>query len=457
MSDSFDSLENRCLARAPISGTGSFADGTVFGDWRVTAFIGRGGNGEVYCAEHVVLGTPAAVKVLTREDERAHARFEREAKLLAQLKSVAFPRFYAFGEGNGTAYLVMELLEPGDLPAGEKAIVHFLLKVCDAVSELHAQGLVHRDIKPSNILWRNTDPVLADLGLVKDISQPHSHPTPQSPNPPTTLSGTLGYGAPEQIERGEVSFAADIHALGVLADRCFGGKPPRVWARIIRRATSSIPEQRYPSVAALAWAIRWRNILPHVVIGVAVGIFASVLATGIVFWWSQGLAEVWKWRMLCRRGEIVSVATSYERIDGGRSHFSRYIEGRTTNHVEGVIIHLPTNTVSFSRPIRLKAGEYRIVGPGRLDAALSGPSNVVLRLKNCLLNNTTDIPYPRNGIKYHLEGGAYLNFVKLQKTEDCKYITSEGRNEFRFQGPLTIVELNEELRRESQNALKRDS
>ena len=73
-------LAMRCSAHAPVSEHGRFAAGTVFGDWRTTAFIGRGGNGEVYCAEHVALGTPAAVKVLTREEERAKERFAREAQ-----------------------------------------------------------------------------------------------------------------------------------------------------------------------------------------------------------------------------------------------------------------------------------------------------------------------------------------------------------------------------------------
>ena len=149
-----DSLTALCTAHAPIPTNGHFPCGTIFGDWRLTAFVGSGGNGEVYCAEHAALGTPAAVKVLMREEERAKARFTREAKLLSSLKSTAFPRFYAYGEANGHPYLAMELLEPGELPTGDRDVARFLLKVCDAVAELHSLGFVHRDIKPSNILWR---------------------------------------------------------------------------------------------------------------------------------------------------------------------------------------------------------------------------------------------------------------------------------------------------------------
>ena len=145
-----DDIAKLCANHGPVTENAHFEAGTVFGDWRLTGFIGRGGNGETYCAEHVKLGTPAAVKVLIRGDERAKARFTREAELLAKLRSDAFPRFFAYGEDNGRPYLAMELLEPGGLPKGDRAVGGFMLKICDAVAELHAMNVVHRDIKPAN-------------------------------------------------------------------------------------------------------------------------------------------------------------------------------------------------------------------------------------------------------------------------------------------------------------------
>ena len=114
-----------------------FAAGTLFGDWRLTAFISRGGAAEVYAAEHVALGTPAAVKILLGTDpgemgtdpiarvekerfERKKLRFGQEARLLSELKSPHFPSFYAFGEAHGHVYLAEELLEPGELPRGDR-------------------------------------------------------------------------------------------------------------------------------------------------------------------------------------------------------------------------------------------------------------------------------------------------------------------------------------------------
>lgn len=330
MYDPTDSLSAICVAHGPAEGTECFAAGTVFGDWRLTAFIGRGGSGEVYCAEHVALGTAAAVKVLVSDEPRARARFAREAKLLSELKSASFPRFFASGEANGHAYLVMELLEPGELPSGERAIASFLLKVCDAVAELHAQGLVHRDIKPSNILWRTgatgslhvAFPVLADLGLAKAADTATgsnlSFAIYHSQFSTRHGVGTPGYGAPEQMERGEATPAADIHALGVLADRCFGGKPPsRAWARIIHRATSSIPERRYQSIASFANAIRRRHRAAY--LATFLSVVSSVLVAGMLL---HTQAEEWWGRQKDRWSAPVLDASAV--IDGAKADNVRW-------------------------------------------------------------------------------------------------------------------------------------
>ena len=71
-------------------------------------------------------------------------------------------------------YLVMELLEDGEIPHADKEVAHFLLAICEAVNALHRRGFVHRDIKPSNVMFRparepngRVEPVLIDLGLLK--------------------------------------------------------------------------------------------------------------------------------------------------------------------------------------------------------------------------------------------------------------------------------------------------
>ena len=312
-----DSISAMCTAHGPVVSEGRFPIGIIFGDWRVTAFIGRGGNGEVYCAEHVSLGTPAAVKVLVRDEPRAKERFTREAKLLSELKSASFPQFYSYGEANGCPYLAMELLEPGELPSGDRNVARFLLSVCDAVAELHSRGYIHRDIKPSNILWRTGTtggspvavPVLADLGLVKSITTSDGRRSTSD----VTLGGvgTPGYGAPEQMERGEATVASDIHALGVLADACFRGNPPRTWARIIRRATSSIPAHRYPSVAAFARAIRWRHLRRYAL--TSLGCAAFTVASVAVL--QKPVGRLWTRWQTWRKAPVLNASAQLDGRD----------------------------------------------------------------------------------------------------------------------------------------------
>ena len=434
MGDSPDSIEAMCAAQSSIAAVPRFPSGMVLGDWRLTAYIGRGGSGEVYCAEHTALGTPAAVKVLARDDDRGRARFEREAKLLSRLKSASYPRFFAYGKDKGAQYLAMELLEPGDMPTGDRAVAQFMLRVCDAVAELHAQGLVHRDIKPGNILWRGSIPVLADLGLVKEI-EASDHLTTQPPNYPTTIggAGTPGYGAPEQMERGEVSVASDIHALGVLADRCFDGKPPRVWKRIVERATSSIPAYRYQSVAEFARAVRRRHLWRYAL----ETIFTSSISL-LVFWMASNI-DIRNFDSQPAINpsppappflqEIVKPSYQYELEE-----VTQLDEGR------GILT-----------PIVLQGGkEYQIIGPGTLEGDIFCPTTAVLRLNNCVILNMTKRLYPENGIQYQLENGAYLNFLNIKSlppelsVSDFVAPFDESRNYVRFGGPENLKELVQE-------------
>jgi len=259
-------------------------DGATVGDFTVVGFLGRGGSGEVYRAEHRLLKMPVALKVLHRGDEAGKARFVREAEILANNRCPGFPGFFACGEADGRMYLATELLEERPLPSKEGEIAKFIQQVASAVGELHKLGYVHRDIKPSNILWRiggtrsvaSSVPVLIDLGLVKPLSDGHS------PNL-GTLSvdggkpvgvGTPGYAAPEQFTGGEIGISTDIHALGVLLNECFGGNPPKRWASIVDKAASSIPVRRFKSTdemcAAMAVAAGGRLLFKSVLVSGAV-------------------------------------------------------------------------------------------------------------------------------------------------------------------------------------------
>ena len=154
-------------SHGPFEEPSLLATGEKVGDWKVLAFLGRGGSAEVYRAENEVTGIVGALKVLYASDERALVRFRREAQLLAESKSPAFPKFYGAGASGGRCYIAEELLEPQELPCGDVMVARFMLDVAAGVGELHRRGFVHRDIKPRNVMVRPStgESVLIDMGL----------------------------------------------------------------------------------------------------------------------------------------------------------------------------------------------------------------------------------------------------------------------------------------------------
>jgi len=475
-------LEAFLAAHAPITPKAAFREGERIGDWRITAFLGKGSGGEVYRAERIATPSVAAIKVhVPRPDksaaqqEIAKQRFLREAQILSESHYPFFPRFYGEGEARGYPYFAMELLEPVTLPSTDRDVADFLLHTAIAVRTLHHNGLVHRDIKPQNIMRReNGELVLIDLGLVKAAS------TMQSPAGSSVTmvdgkpvgAGTPRYAAPEQFIGGEISFATDIHALGMMANECFGGNPPRDWERIISRATSSIPERRYADANALIAAIRRRHwgrfawaggILLTVALAVIMvgGDFQAPRMVGRSVPERRTseqaprspLTESKLWKSIAENvmTNDVSKELVYERIgtnSWGRAQSDTRAYRNVTNNVPGTIIRLDGKTHVFKEPLALDPGRhYWIVGPGTLDVALEGASSggeVIVHLDNCVLINRTIIPIKENHIRYVFSKGSYLNFINREPGESWHPYVEDfdgAYNAIEFQGPETLKEL----------------
>ena len=447
------------------------AAGATLGSWRVEAFLGRGGSGEVYRVVHSVTRTPAAAKVLTRDDEVTKRRFQDEIDFLAQNQLPQFPRYFESGECDGRVYLVLELLEPIDVPTDEKGIAEYLTDVCSCVRALHLSGIVHRDLKPKNIMRRSSgEVVLIDFGLAKD--------TFASARPRTDVSivsgkaigvGTPEYAAPEQLTGGEISPAADIHALGRIANAAFGGNPPRSWETIIRRATSSIPAQRYETVDDFATAIRNRNRLRNLArIGLAVGAIA-VLAG--VFFGREDIPlvrDVVQQSRFDALGETISTNVVvqqllWEKLETNKLGMVILKERacrNVTNELQVTLVRLKKGNHVFARPLNLKADhEYWIAGPGTLDASMvSEGSNTTLRLHNCVVLNRSKIPFAKSGIRYVFQGYAYLNFTSQIKPSGFSVMEFEGfdvSDAIRFKGPESLGELRELQQKENFDYFKK--
>ena len=484
-------LDSFLTAHEPVEFAFSYAPGDLFGDWRVTAFLGRGGSGEVYRVVHASLGTEAALKVCVRDAERDDARdaavcdrFRREAKLLAGNAHPAFPRFLGFGERDGRLWYVMELLEHRPLPTGERSVAQFLLAVPSGVRHLHSIGLVHRDIKPANILWRGSSPVLADLGLVKETSavRGHAGDSLSVVDGKAVGVGTPRYAAPEQLTGDEITPATDVYALGMLANDCFDGKPPRTWRRIIQRATAAIPAQRYATVDAFVRTVKLLRAKNLIVVAFVV----AMAALAIAIWEfpaplepapSTAVADqptiesrnehpslqelchnyttnIVTWRSKLQRRQ----SAPGERPAMGANAFEE-VSWAETNTIDVTEVRLNGRAVVFDEAINLGAGrEYWIVGPGVLDAQFSASSTATVHIVNCIFRNRTSTNPERAGINYVLDGGAYLNFMELPATESMKLKVgtriringmSEGRRWWRIKGPDDLLELIDEDQKSS--------
>ncbi|MDL2717607.1 MAG: serine/threonine-protein kinase [Acidobacteriota bacterium] len=199
------------------------------GSYRLVSLLGQGGMGEVWRAEHRMLARDAAIKLVRGGSDLSGrelmARFEREAKVTAGLRSPHTVQLYDFGRSDdGAFYIVMELLEGFPLdeilrrfgPLAPGRVVHVMTQVCHSLAEAHAAGLVHRDIKPGNIFLGRYggDPdfvKVLDFGLVKTLSAAGADLTETG-----ILAGTPGYMPPEMALGRAVDGRTDLYALGAV-------------------------------------------------------------------------------------------------------------------------------------------------------------------------------------------------------------------------------------------------
>jgi serine/threonine-protein kinase len=228
--------------------------------YELTHRVATGGMGEVWAARDVVLDREVAVKLLRREyaeDAGFVERFRAEARHAASLSHPGIASVYDYGEIDGAAYLVMELVpgqplstilaERGPLPAEEA--VPLLQQAAQALQAAHTAGLVHRDVKPGNLLVTPDGQVkITDFGIARAGGQVALTRTGE-------VMGTAQYLAPEQAMGRAATSSSDVYGLGVVAYETLSGRRPFDAENPIAVAMSQVNDAPPPLPATVPSAI----------------------------------------------------------------------------------------------------------------------------------------------------------------------------------------------------------
>lgn len=230
---------------------------TFGGRYELDSRIAIGGMGEVWEATDHVIGRTVAIKILKDEymgDPGFLERFRAEARHAALVNHEGIASVFDYGEENGSAFLVMELV-PGealstilerDTSLSTDKTLDIVAQTSAALQAAHAAGLVHRDIKPGNLLITPDGRVkITDFGIARIADQVPLTATGQ-------VMGTVQYLSPEQASGHPASPATDIYSLGIVAYECLAGKRPFTGESQVAIAMAQINEQAPPLPATIA-------------------------------------------------------------------------------------------------------------------------------------------------------------------------------------------------------------
>ena len=207
--------------------------GKIFaGRYKIIQQIGRGGMADVYLARDLILdGEEVAVKVLRtnyQTDPIAVARFQREAKAMAELDHPNIVRITDIGEEEGQQYLAMEYVAGLDLkryikenaPLSNEEAVRLMGEILLAMRLAHTRGIIHRDLKPQNVLLTPDGTAkVSDFGIAVAFAETSLTQT-------NSMLGSVHYLSPEQARGSKATVQSDIYAMGIIFYEMLTGHIP---------------------------------------------------------------------------------------------------------------------------------------------------------------------------------------------------------------------------------------
>ena len=285
LDDSMRRLAGESIERIEFS-VGHLNPGDRLGPWEIIAEVGRGGMGRVYQGRRAdgAFEMEVAIKQIGRRRRGLAELLRRECRLLARLDHPAVTRLVDAGlDDQAGPFLVMEWVDGRDLAdwlvqekPGMESRIKVFEHIAEAVAHAHQRLIVHGDIKPNNIRIRDDGSIkLLDFGVARLLESSDTELAA-----PVAL--TPGFASPEQRAGEEITPASDIWSLGALLFWLLTQQKPPADARqiepelsrqaskfspellsLIRKATATTPEQRYPSAATVLDELqRHRRHLP---------------------------------------------------------------------------------------------------------------------------------------------------------------------------------------------------